>query len=275
MDADEYTMPFYIYHYHDPEGDTVYGRIRAPDERMNIDERVSEYVGAKKQVNDPFWREYGVFYAVSPDIANIPHNMILICVANFFKYPYSTYDVENVYDPFMRKTDCINMVVYINHMENTIPLKFYRLKGQEDVVVPMLRDELPFNSIKKYEGLWENFATYYVIDPNEKGLGVMRKTKHKNYEKSVIDFYFKCNNGTCVPAKIDDENKHDTLQMCTNRCSSKRYTESILDTIERDVKPPERIKNFFRSLPIMFVATMVSVFIISFVLIIILMIKSS
>jgi len=192
-------IPFCIYHYIDSNTNTYMGYIGNSSENNICPVMPKTFNG---------WLNAGSFYAVIPIFRPIPTGMRMFCAKKNTAYPYSTSDVEAVYDMFNIKKDCVYFLTYNQPTPNTEPLYFHKIGNN---VFPSFDPLPPYKSNK-----WSQteISPIYVMTP---------KTVGNLYNKKVN---FQCVNTKCIPfvKNISDmyifhDNKIMDFKQCETTCN--------------------------------------------------------
>lgn len=254
QEVNPYMMPFCIYHYFSDVDNTVYGRISAPEIRM--DNGIARYVCMGKSIIFSGWKLYGTFYAATPSLEYIqPAGMVLLNARRHLRYPYDTYQISVVNDPFFHQDDSIYFIAYNDPTPYTVPLSLYTTmddytsttqSNQYKIVIPMLGDDKPFEGIPAAQHFkWHRFNKFYVIDPTRVPIGTNQLVKFNNYQKEILNINFSCiDHGVCIP--IDDNNALMNLPDCVTKCNIQRKTnlqdENIFKLIDFESKPKRKMR---------------------------------
>lgn len=243
-------IPFCAYQYINPATNSFWGYIDVPNKIYNPNNDSFSYNCPKTESNKNLLFS---FFAVAPNFRPIPSGMKLFCAKKSLSYPFTTSDVNIVYDPYDIKEDCVYFITYNQPVPNTVPLYFHKLGLH---VFPSL-DKNPPSKNKNW--------TQTNISP----IFVFTKETLKNTNT------FSCINGSCIslPKNMNNVLQNDTrvfnnLSECVVYCNetilakNQQKPQSLIEYIKSESLPtPDHFKVFKMILAILILLLIVIILI--------------
>lgn len=268
-------LPFCIYYREDSQTGTVYSHIGAPELVVDQDGKTQYYKCMSKSLLYPGWKPYGVFYSLDPQFRPIPRGMILLCARWRRGFPYQTFEVRHVIDPYNLDTDlysgCMYFFGYDHPALNTVPLYFYQVKMPIDggnMFLPSFEKDISkLPQPGKDNGIilnWEpaSIPLIHVIASNR----TSKDCKKCLSSEQIQNIKFNNINNSCVP---DINGKYDTIGDCIVTSDTSKNI-NLLQMVKEDSERDSGIRKFFKSIPLYGVSIILAVFVMSLLMVIML-----
>jgi hypothetical protein len=261
-------FPYYIYHYEDPNTQTYLGHISSAE--VNVDDKGEiSYQGMGKSLIYTGWKKYGKFYSLEPSFQPIPRAMVLLCAKWLAGFPYQTYSIKHVMDPFNKEMgSCVYFYAYDRFVPNTVPLYFYSLNvdanTSDDIIWPSFEKDPP-------GGLdWKLVRDpVYVLAPDH----TSEKCKTCLTSEEILTIGFDNVDNACVPTK---DGIYETIKQCIVSTGGDK-SETLLEMIAGDKKKDKDItfRKFFKQIPDYAVSIILGVFAMSFVIVFLILLNGN
>jgi hypothetical protein len=286
MDNKNFLIPFCIYYKINPEmnenegvgeSTTYISHVGAPEMVVNNDGSDISFECMKTTFIYSSWFEYATFYALNPQFRPIPKGMILLCAEWKRGDPYNTVNIKHVIDPFYVNVSvdfdsgCIYFYAYDRPVKGTVPLNLFM---NSEGLFPTFENEPPKSRTEKWTK--SPLEKIYVFAPGRTSL----TTKIPLTVEDINSMKFINKNDTCIPIIKGEESdaKGEKIYNNIGECVvdySNFPIVSLLDMIvERtNIQNKNKIKKIFNDIPQIYTSIILAIFTVSFIMIVILLIK--
>ena len=266
-------LPFCIYYKEDKNSNIIYSHLGAPELIVDNDGENPRYKCMDMSLLYRGWKPYGVFYGLDPQFRPIPRGMILLCARWRRGFPYHTFEVRHLTDPYNLEQDlysgCMYFFAYDHPANNTVPLYFYTFKmpiQHDDILLPSFhRDMSKLPQPGKDNGVhieWERapIPVVHVIAPDR----TTEECPTCLTQEDIKKIKFSNVNNACVP---DMNGKYDSIGDCIVTSNTSKNS-NLLQMVADDAKKDTGIRKFFKSIPNYGTSIILAVFVFSFLMVI-------
>lgn len=268
-------LPFCIYYKQDTETGVVYSHLGAPELAVDLDGKNPRYQCMSRSILYRGWKPYGMFYSLDPQFRPIPRGMALMCARWRRGFPYHTFEIRHIIDPYNLETDlysgCMYFFAYTHPALNTVPLYFYTMnmyiQGGNLFLPSFERDIKKLPQPGKKNGIilnWKraHIPVLYVLAPER----ISHECKKCFSSEEIEKIRFSNINNSCVP---DPNGIYSNIGECIVS-SDQSKNINLVEMVQEDSKKDIGIRKFFKSIPLYAISIILFVFVLSLLIVIIL-----
>jgi len=268
---DNLLLPFCIYYFEDTNTGTIYSHLGAPELMVDEGGKNPRYRCMRNSLLYRGWKPYGMFYGLDPQFRPIPRGMVLLCARWRRGFPFNTFEIRHVIDPYNLETDlysgCMYFFAYAHKVPNTVPLYFFTAKtaiNGGNILLPTFdKDNLPQPG--KNNGtiiVWypAPIPVVYVIAPDKTSKDCKKCLSHEE----IQNINFSNMNNSCIP---DPNGQYDNIGECVVASDSGQNT-NFLQMVKEDSNNDTGIYKVFKNIPDYGISIILAIFVSSLLIIV-------